>query len=150
MADAISRRAVDSLHMDERKPASRAGRPSLRRTPVEVQIHSDTVGILTLRGEHDLSTARAIGVALATEARLNILIDLSGATFIDLSVINAILRSAQDNAGSIELVATSPSVPHRMLELTGIHRLLRVHQDIAAGLASMDACARSGVGDVQA
>ena len=108
---------------------------------VEVRIHSDVVKIITLRGEHDLGTTRAIEVAFATDSGHNILVDLSGASFIDSSVINVLLGSAQAaraRASSVELVAAHSSFPRRVIELCGIQLALPLHGDLAAGLASID------------
>jgi anti-anti-sigma factor len=126
--------------MKQQKPENLVSRYSCPTSPIEVRIHSETVRIITLRGEHDLGTTRAIEVALATDGGQNILVDLSGATFIDLSVINTLLRSARaaPRSGSVELVAAHRSFPRRVLELAGVQQILPVHGDLAAGLASVD------------
>ena len=102
-------------------------------------MHAEAVRIIRLRGEHDLATAHAIEVALATERGHNILVDLSCASFIDLSVINTLLRSHRtigDQRGSVEVVAACRSFPRRVLELAGAQEVFPVHQDLEAGLAA--------------
>jgi anti-anti-sigma factor len=128
--------------MEKQPPEAMTRRNSCRTNRIDVQIHAEALRIIRLRGEHDLGTARAIEVALAKERGHNILVDLSCATFIDSSVINTLLRSrrtVRDRAGSVELVAACRSFPHRVLELAGVHKAFTVHEDLAAGLASMDA-----------
>jgi hypothetical protein len=86
-----------------------------------------------------LGTSRAIEVALATHGGQDILVDLSGASFIDSSVINTLLRSARAHVGSVELVAGHCSFPRRVLGLARIQQVVPIHGDLAAELASMDA-----------
>jgi hypothetical protein len=76
---------------------------------------------------------------LATHGRQDILVDLCGASFIDSSVINTLLRSARAHVGSVELVAGHRSFPRRVLGLARIQQVVRIHGDLAAGLAGMDA-----------
>jgi anti-anti-sigma factor len=133
---------ADSSPMKERMPESLAQCYSCRTSRIEVQIHAETVRIITLRGEHDLGTTPAIEAALATVRGQNILVDVSGASFIDSSVINTLLGSAEAaraHACAVELVAAYRGFPRRVLELAGIQQILPVHADLAAGLASMDA-----------
>jgi|SRR5436190_15678605 len=85
------------------------------------------VDVVTLRGEHDLSTAddvsRHIESALGTATGLAI--DLSETTFIDSAVLR-VLITAQENAAkrgagfAIAVAETSGHGVHRLLTLTGL------------------------------
>jgi hypothetical protein len=138
-ADANRAAEADPVAMQDQKPESRPVHSSCRISSIEVQLHSQTVRIIALRGEHDLATSRAIEIALATHGGQDILVDLCGASFIDSSVINTLLRSARAHAGSVELVAGHCSFPRRVLGLARIQQVVPIHGDLAAGLASMDA-----------
>jgi anti-sigma B factor antagonist len=90
------------------------------------------IAVLTITGEHDLSTAPGLGRRLRklTADSSPIVIDLSQATFIDSSILGAILdarrragatRFAVANAGRAEAV-------RRVLEVTGLKAALPVHE----------------------
>jgi anti-sigma B factor antagonist len=103
----------------------RTGEIALERTDAGV-------AVLTISGEHDLSTAPGLGTRLRrlTGDSSPIVVDLSGATFIDSSILGAILdarrragsgRFAVVNAGDAEAV-------RRVLEVTGLQTALPVHE----------------------
>jgi anti-sigma B factor antagonist len=103
----------------------RTGEIALERTDAGV-------AVVTISGEHDLSTAPGLGRRLKrlTGDSSPIVVDLSGATFIDSSILGAILaarrragadRFAVVNSGSAEAV-------RRVLEVTGLKAALPVHE----------------------
>jgi hypothetical protein len=67
---------------------------------------------------------------LATHGRQDILVDLCGASFIDSSVINTLLRSARAHVGSVELVGGHCSFPHRVLGLARIQQVVRIQRGL--------------------
>jgi anti-anti-sigma factor len=107
----------------------------------------DGIDVVTLRGEHDLSTAtdvsRRIDAALETASGLAI--DLSETTFIDSAVLR-VLITAQERAkerGSGFAIAVADSSGHgvhRLLTLTGLDSKLSTRPSrkdaIAAAAAS--------------
>ena len=104
------------------------------------------IDVVTLRGEHDLSTAtdvsRRIETALATATGLAI--DLSETTFIDSAVLR-VLITAQEQAAkrgtgfAIAVADTSGHGVHRLLTLTGLDAKLSTRpsrEDAIAAAAS--------------
>jgi stage II sporulation protein AA (anti-sigma F factor antagonist) len=113
----------------------------------EVVIERDRgAWVLTLRGEHDLSTATALRNALGDvfDAGSAVVVDLSDVTFMDSSTLNAILygseRALTDDQHRFAVVLPpGPSVARRVLELTGVDRVLAIHPDRAAAVAAVAA-----------
>ena len=111
----------------------------------EVVIERDEgAWVLTLRGEHDLSTATAVRDALRRvfDAGSAVVVDLSAVTFLDSSTLNAILygseRAQSDDAHRFAAVLPpGPSAARRVLELTGVDRVLAIHPDRASAVAAI-------------
>jgi anti-sigma B factor antagonist len=96
-----------------------------------------------VRGEHDLSTAPALVEALERAAgHANALVDLSECTFIDSSVISALLRAAQaaQTRGDRFVLVIPPSQERvsRVADLTGLVELLDVRASREAALLSIE------------
>lgn len=93
------------------------------------------VTVVRLVGEHDLSTSPDLidvmdGVA-GREAP--VVIDLTGATFIDSTVLRAIFVGAEE--GRAFAVAAVPGTPpRRLLDLTGLTDVYAVADDLAGAL----------------
>jgi len=89
--------------------------------------------VLTISGEHDLSTApnlrRRLDILL-DEGALTV-VDLSPATFIDSSILGVILdgrrRAADRNVGFAVLHSNGADAVDRVLEVTGLRAELPVH-----------------------
>jgi anti-sigma B factor antagonist len=110
---------------------------------IEVQIHSPTASVVTLRGEHDLSSRPDLALALADAGEhRNVLVDLSESTFIDSSIISALLLASkrlQERDGALELVIPPAArAMRRVMEVTGVQEVLPSHETREAGLASID------------
>jgi anti-sigma B factor antagonist len=113
----------------------------------EVVIERDEgAWVLTLQGEHDLSTATAVRDALrhVFDAGCAVVVDLSAVTFMDSSTLNAILygseRAQSDDAHRFAAVLPpGPSAARRVLELTGVDRVLAIHPDRASAVAAIAA-----------
>jgi anti-anti-sigma factor len=111
---------------------------------IEVEIHSPSAAIVTLRGEHDLGSKPETAQALEDASRCrNVLVDLSECTFIDSSVISALLQASNKltkRDGLLELVI--PEGTHQavrnVFELMGLQRLLPIHQTRAAAILYLD------------
>ena len=100
--------------------------------------------VLTLRGEHDLSTATALRNSLRDvfDSGSAVVVDLSAVTFMDSSILNAILygseRALTDDEHRFAVVLPpGPSVARRVLELTGVDRVLAIHPDRASAVAAI-------------
>lgn len=101
--------------------------------------------MLTINGEHDLSTAPELRRRLEglLEAGTGVIVDLSGATFIDSSILGAILegkrRAGEASIGYAVLHANGVDAVDRVLEVTGLRTELPVHGEWeAAASAALD------------
>jgi anti-sigma B factor antagonist len=104
----------------------RTGELALERTDAGL-------AVLTISGEHDLSTApnlRRRLDSLLDEGAITI-IDLSPATFIDSSILGVILdgrrRAADRNVGFAVVHSNGADGVDRVLEITGLRAELPVH-----------------------
>ena len=87
-------------------------------------------GVVTLRGQHDIASAADIVDAIASMPG-SVLVDFSECTFLDSSVVAALLhgaRALERNGHRLELVVPVENtvVAHR-LAVTGIATLMAVH-----------------------
>jgi anti-anti-sigma factor len=98
------------------------------------------VWVVALLGEHDLSTADEVAAAIAEvfNAGSNLVLDLSGASFIDSTVAGAVMRAHEwvDSHEEDELVVVAPidSQARRTLELVGIGEVVRLCESRAAAM----------------
>jgi anti-sigma B factor antagonist len=89
--------------------------------------------VLTISGEHDLSTAPALRRRLGglLDDRTPTVIDLSPATFIDSSILGVILdgrrRAAEADVGFAVTHSNGSDAIDRVLEVTGLRAELPVH-----------------------
>jgi anti-sigma B factor antagonist len=89
--------------------------------------------VLTISGEHDLSTAPQLRRRLSglLDERTPTVIDLSPATFIDSSILGVILdgrrRAAQADIGFAVARSNGADAVDRVLEVTGLRAELPVH-----------------------
>jgi len=104
------------------------------------------VAVITFSGEHDLNTAPDLRHKLAAEIDdgFAIVVDLSGAAFIDSSILGAMLdarRRALDAGIGFEVTLNDGAQPvKRVLDVTGLRSGLPVHSTRAAAVEA----ARSG------
>jgi anti-sigma B factor antagonist len=102
------------------------------------------LAVLTISGEHDLSTAPQLRRRLSglLDERTPMVIDLSPATFIDSSILGVILdgrrRAAQADIGFAVARSNGADAVDRVLEVTGLRAELPVHtlREEALGAAS--------------
>jgi anti-sigma B factor antagonist len=111
---------------------------------VSLERHSPAVAIVTLRGEHDLATRAEIKAALArTGGDADVLVDLSQSSFIDSSVIGALVAAFQEFAERgrrLELAIPRESAAiQRVVHVAGLRTFLTIHETRSAGLASISA-----------
>ena len=96
--------------------------------------------MITFSGEHDLNTAPDLRERLlsAIGDRTPIVVDFSGAAFIDSSILGAVLdarRSARDAGLGFAVALYEGAQPvARVLEVTGLDSTLPVHQTRAAAI----------------
>jgi anti-sigma B factor antagonist len=89
--------------------------------------------VLTISGEHDLSTAPNLRRQLDAllDERVGTVVDLSPATFVDSSILGVILdgrrRAADAGVGFAVLHCDGTEAVDRVLEVTGLRTELPVH-----------------------
>jgi anti-anti-sigma factor len=115
--------------------------PPSEPSTVEVDHDQSGIAIVSLRGEHDLSTRASLTDALQrAAAHSNVLVDLSLCTFVDSTVINVLLGAAQTvKAGGEQLALVIPPGQRRVAriaEMTGLGELLAVYATRDAALAA--------------
>lgn len=108
---------------------------------VAVERDPDGVSVVGLLGEHDLGTVPAVRDALnAAAARGALVIDLSPATFVDSSILGAILAAQREAAAAgtgFAVACDGGADPVRkVLEITGLSAELPVHPSRAAAVAA--------------
>ncbi len=109
---------------------------------IETRTEKDTL-IVTVKGELDLVIAEKFKItveeALERSRAKNLVLDLEGVSFIDSSGLGAILgryKTVTGQHGSMSIV--NPQAPvKKILELSGILRILTIHQDMTSALAAM-------------
>jgi anti-sigma B factor antagonist len=94
-----------------------------------------TATVVRLDGEHDLATSPELveAMAEATLPQARVVVDLSGATFIDSTVLRAITAGAKES-DAFAIVAPQGTPPRRLLDLTGLTGVYAVAEDLDAAL----------------
>lgn len=126
---------------------------ALGRVAVPIgQIVSESEGdviVVTLRGEHDLSTAPVVRAELeqAVATGAAIVVDMTETQFIDSSILGVLVegyRSLSADAGRELAVAAAPGGPvTRLLDLVAVSDVLQVYPTRADALAALDGRAAS-------
>jgi anti-sigma B factor antagonist len=105
--------------------------------------------LVTLNGEHDLTTAAELRSQFETVFRsaTTVVIDLSNATFIDSSTLSALIhadRLAEDGGcEQLGLVVVADSPPDRLLKLAGLQRTFTRFASVEQALAWFESVGRS-------
>jgi anti-anti-sigma factor len=110
--------------------------------PGEISLEQRESGVvvLTLTGEHDLTTAPVLRERMeaAVTDSSGVIIDLSGAEFIDSSIIGVVLearrRAEEAGIGFAAALENGQPAVRRVLEVTGLDSNLPVHPDLSAAL----------------
>jgi anti-anti-sigma factor len=126
--------------------AQRTTAPAGDRVPGTVTLErpAAAVAIITLVGEHDLSTRADIRETLARVGdEANVLVDLSDCSFIDSTVIGALVVAFQTLAERglrLELaIPPEAAAVHRVAKVAGLTTFLAIHETRSAGVASISA-----------
>jgi anti-anti-sigma regulatory factor len=114
---------------------------------IEIEIQAPSSCLVTLHGEHDMSSREAVTMALAlARTYSNVLVDLTPCTFIDTTVTNAVLVAAgqlRQSDRSLELIVPADAVAtRRVLGLTGVLPVVPLHDTRAAALAAVASAER--------
>lgn len=105
---------------------------------VEIERLGDSLWVLQLVGEHDLSTAPTVEAAFerAAQSGTTVVADFSEASFIDSTVIGTLVRSLE-RGENLLLVVPRPGAVSRVLELTGLSTRIPVFETRAAALRAV-------------
>ena len=92
--------------------------------------------VVTLRGEHDLATARRLQETLAWwfSYSVAVIVDLSEATFIDSSILKVFIMAMRDRQ-PIALVAPPGGAPRRLFDLVRLDDAIPTYDTFADALA---------------
>lgn len=96
--------------------------------------------VITLPEEIDISNSEQVReelLSLLNRGPAVLIVDMAETTFCDSAGVNALVRAhkrATANGAEIRLVVTSPGV-QRVLDITGVDRLIPVHPSMTASLA---------------
>jgi anti-sigma B factor antagonist len=105
----------------------------VRTGELALERNESGVAVLTISGEHDLSTAPSLRRRLdgLLDEGVATVLDLSPATFIDSSILSVILdgrrRSAEAKIGFAVARSNGSDAVDRVLEVTGLRAELPVH-----------------------
>jgi anti-sigma B factor antagonist len=98
---------------------------------VELDREEDGLCVVRLIGEHDLNTVPRLREPLGTAVNegKGVVVDLSGAGFIDSSILGAILEARQqatESGAGFAIVGGGGEAVERVLEVTGLTEALPV------------------------
>ena len=103
----------------------------------------DAYCLLRLTGELDVSTTARLRAVLnqqlVDEGRVHLVVDLTGLTFMDSSGLGTLVRAqrqARGLRGSVAIVCDEGPVL-RVMTLTGLTHVLRVHDTLEAATAGL-------------
>lgn len=105
----------------------------MRTGELALERNDEGLAVLTISGEHDLSTAPNLRRRLdgLVDEGVPTVVDLSPATFIDSSILGVILdgrrRAAEAKIGFAVARSKGSSAVDRVLEVTGLRAELPVH-----------------------
>jgi anti-sigma B factor antagonist len=106
---------------------------NVRTGEIALERMDSGLAVLTISGEHDLSTAPNLRRRLdgLLDERSGVVVDLSPATFIDSSILGVILegkrRAGEAGVGYAVLQSNGAEAVERVLEVTGLRAELPVH-----------------------
>jgi anti-sigma B factor antagonist len=113
---------------------------------IDLAFHVQGIALLKLHGEHDLSVSQRLAAALAAaEPQLDVLVDLSDCSFIDSSVIAALLLARARlvaRGGRLELlIPPEATTIQRIATATALGALVPINETLSAALASFASAA---------
>jgi anti-sigma B factor antagonist len=129
------------MALDQQEPTPPIGDQRQRGT-VGVGHQASGLAVVSLRGEHDISTQPDVTEALEqAAAHSDVLVDLSECSFMDSTVVAALIKAAQAaHARDERLVLVIPANQKnitRVAEITHLGSILTVHTSRSTALASL-------------
>jgi anti-anti-sigma factor len=109
---------------------------------VAIEHHAPGLAIVTMRGEHDISTKAAVSAALTrAQQHSDVLVDLSECSLVDSTVIGLLITSAsalQERGEQLVLVVPPAStLVARVVEMTRLADVFPVHASRSDALAGL-------------
>ncbi len=102
--------------------------------------HLSNVSVVALHGEHDISTVPAVEAALdgILEQGMNVVVDLSEASFIDSSVLRATMlgHRALTPARIVAVAATPGTLPRRLIDLVALSAIIPTFDTLEDAIAT--------------
>ena len=113
---------------------SEPGVPDLPDSRIDVESRAG-VWLLSLHGEHDIATQPSLREQLGhvRAAGGPIVVDLSGASFVDSTIVGALLECAEGGS-AVSAVAPPESAARRLADLVRMADALPVYDDLASGI----------------
>ena len=113
---------------------SEPGPPDLPDSRIDVESRSG-VWLLSLHGEQDLATQPSLREQLGhvRAAGGPVVVDLSGAGFVDSTIVGALLECAESGA-AVFAVASPGSAARRLADLVRLADALPVYDELNAGI----------------
>lgn len=105
--------------------------------------HNGEAIIFRLRGALDIATSPSVRAALvdaADKGRHEIIVDLTGLTFLDSTGLGALIgahRRAAEHSGRVRLIVKDGPIA-RLLNITGLMRVFAVYATLDAALEDRD------------
>jgi anti-anti-sigma factor len=111
-----------------------------------VFIHDDThprVSIVSIFGESTFADTPELESFVVSVVRIGrpLIIDLRECSYMDCATIGVIVRAAKNLGDQLRIVIPRRSQGYRMLELTGLARVLHLFESIEAAAAPIEAAA---------
>lgn len=128
---------------DQQDPILPANDGSAEAGPVDVGHHAPGIAVVSMRGEHDISTEPVLAAALGqAAAHSDVLVDLSECTFIDSTAISALVKAARtaherDDRFVLVIPPEQRNVA-RVAEMIRLAEFVDVHVTRDAALASLE------------
>ena len=98
------------------------------------------VWVLTMHGEHDVSTEPSLAEELERVAAAGgpVVIDLSDAQFIDSTILrNLVTQADRSGKDGVAVVAPAGGEPLRLVQLTGADSVLRICETCEAAIEAI-------------
>jgi anti-anti-sigma factor len=111
---------------------------------VRLELLAPEIAVVTLSGEHDLSSKEEVGTALARAcAQRQVLVDLSECAFLDSTVLGLLVITCQrqwERDGRLELVVPEDAASiRRTMRVAGLTTFLTIHATREGALTDLRA-----------
>jgi anti-anti-sigma factor len=110
---------------------------------VAVGHHARGIGVVTMRGEHDLSTQPVLAHALEiAAAHSNVVVDLTECAFIDSTIIKEFIKTSEVVRAKGEqfmlVIPAEQAAVVRIAEMVGLAQFFELHETLEAAFASIE------------